>query len=238
MCKLKDTSPGTGRSSANPPLDSPYIILSIYILSYNCPTNKGSTSNTQIQEYREKFSVLVITYSKEYEARYRKRLLGMSRELRSLIDHASSIVVDEFGRASLLNAKEKAFIILTKEIMKLSNRRMVYELPLFGIDLPISYKTVERLYSDPLVIMMLNNLFVETLRKKDVGKCDAVGDGTGYSLTVAKHYRSIREKIGESVKKECGTQLFFVPFLNSSSIFRDYHINSSSYVPSGNICLS
>ena len=97
--------------------------------------------------------------------------------------------------------REKVFIILTKEIMKLSNRRMVYELPLFGIDLPISYKTVERLYSDPLVIMMLNNLFVETLRKKDVGKCDAVGDGTGYSLTVAKHYRSIREKIGESVKK-------------------------------------
>ena len=97
--------------------------------------------------------------------------------------------------------RKKVFIILTKEIMKLSNRRMVYELPLFGIDLPISYKTVERLYSDPLVIMMLNNLFVETLRKKDVGKCDAVGDGTGYSLTVAKHYRSIREKIGESVKK-------------------------------------
>ena len=66
--------------------------------------------------------------------------------------------------------REKAFILLTKEIMKLSNRRMAYELPLFGIDRIISYKTVERLYSDPLVIMILNNIFIETLRKKEMGE--------------------------------------------------------------------
>ena len=53
----------------------------------------------------------------------------MSMELRSMIDHASSIAINEFGRPSLLDAKEKAFIILVKEIMKLSNRRMAYELP-------------------------------------------------------------------------------------------------------------
>ncbi len=157
--------------------------------------------NALIQEYREKFSVPVITDSKEYEETYRKRLLGMSRELRSMIDHGSGIVLNEFGRPSLLDAKEKAFIILVKEIMKLSNRRMAYEMPLFGIDRIISYKTVERLYSDPLVIMILNNIFIETLRKKEMGKCDAAGDGTGYSLTVTKHYRSMREKHGESVKK-------------------------------------
>ena len=49
---------------------------------------------------------------------------------RSRIDHASSIVVDEFHRLSLLDAKEKAFIILVKEIMKLSNRRMAYVIAL------------------------------------------------------------------------------------------------------------
>ena len=157
--------------------------------------------NALIQDYREKFSVPMITDSKKYEETYRKRLPGMSRELRSMIDHASSIVVDEFGRPSLLDVREKAFILLTKEIMRLSNRRMAYELPLFGTDRIISYKTVERLYSDPPVIMILNNLFIETLRKKEIGKCDAVGDGTGYSLTVTKHYRSMREKHGESVKK-------------------------------------
>jgi transposase len=157
--------------------------------------------NTLIEKYREKFSLPLITNSKKYEETYRKRILGMSRELRSMIDHVSAIEINEFGRPSLLNAKEKAFIILTKEIMKLSNRRMAYELPLFGITREISYKTVERLYSDPLVIMILNNLFIETLKRKDISRCDVVGDGTGYSLTVTKHYRSMREKQGESVKK-------------------------------------
>ena len=100
-----------------------------------------------------------------------------------------------------MNAREKPFIIHIKEIMRLSNHRMAYELPLFGIDMAISYKTVERMYSDPLVVMILNNLFIETLRRRDIHTCDTVGDGTGYSLTVAKHYRSMREKHVESVKK-------------------------------------
>ena len=78
----------------------------------------------------------------------------------------------------MLDAEEKAFIILTKEIMKLSNRRMAYELPLFGITREISYKTIERLYSDPLVIIILNNLFIETLKRKDISKCHAGGDGS------------------------------------------------------------
>ena len=157
--------------------------------------------NALIQEYREKFSVPVITDSRKYEETYRKRLLGMSMELRTMIDHVSGIMVNEFGRPSLLDAKEKEFIILVKEIMKPSNRRMAYYLSLFGITREISYKTVERLYSDPLVIMILNNLFIEILRKKEIGRCDSVGDGTGYSLTVTKHCRSMREKQGESVKK-------------------------------------
>lgn len=154
-----------------------------------------------IQEYREKFSIPVITDWKEYESTYRTRMLGMSRELREMVSSSSSIMVDDFGRPSLLDAKEKTFILLTKEITRMSNRRMAYSLPLFGIERQISYKTVERLYSDPLVIMILNNMFMETLRRKDIMACDAIGDGTGYSLTVTKHYRSIREKDGESVKK-------------------------------------
>lgn len=70
----------------------------------------------------------VIVYSKEYEETYRKRLLGMFGN-RSMIDHASSIVVDEY-RLSLLDAKEKAFILIAKEIMKLSNRMMAYVIAL------------------------------------------------------------------------------------------------------------
>ena len=183
--------------------------------------------NTLIEKYREKFSLPVITDSRKYEEIYRKRILGMSRELRSMIDHVSAIEINEFGRPSLLDAREKAFIILTKEIMKLINRRMAYELPLFGITREISYKTVERLYSDPLVIMILNNLFIETLKRKDISKCDAVGDGTGYSLTVTKHYRSMKEKQGESVKKGQFVYSFALMDLNTR-IYIGYAVSMKS----------
>lgn len=116
----------------------------------------------------------------------------MSRELRSMIDRASGIVVDEFGWPSLLDAMGKAFIIQVKELMKLGNREMAYDMSLFGRTREISYKTVERLHSDPLVIMILNKLFIDTLRRKEIRKCDAPEDGTCYSLTVTKHYRSMR----------------------------------------------
>ena len=48
--------------------------------------------NALIQEYREKFSVPVITDSRKFKETYRKRLLGMSMELRSMMDHASSLL--------------------------------------------------------------------------------------------------------------------------------------------------
>lgn len=65
---------------------------------------------------------------------------------------------------------------------------------LSGID--VSYKTVERLYSDPEVEMAIHNLHILVLKKKGVNDVDACGDGTGYSLTIRKHYAS------ETGKKE------------------------------------
>ena len=62
----------------------------------------------------------VITDSKKYEETYRKRLPGMSLEFRSMIDHASSIVADEFGRPSLLDVAKKyigkrVYVIVLRE---------------------------------------------------------------------------------------------------------------------------
>ena len=76
--------------------------------------------NALIQEYREKFSAPVITDSGKYEETYRKRLLGMSMELRYMIDHASSIVVDEFGSGAKVDCPKeflgkKAYLIIEKD---------------------------------------------------------------------------------------------------------------------------
>ena len=58
-------------------------------------------------------------------------------------------------------------------------------LSLFGTEMAISYNTVDRLYSDPLVIMILNYIFVSTLKKKGIGKCVVTGDGISYSYDEA-----------------------------------------------------
>ena len=154
-----------------------------------------------MSRYREEFSIPVATNWRDYEYFYRQRVKCMALELRAMIDESSSFVVEEFGRPSLLEAREKVFVMLVKEIFRLSNRKAAYLLPLLGISKDISYKTVERLYSDPLVLMILKNLFMNSLERKSVTSVDASGDGTGYSLTVTKHYRSLREKDGEFVKE-------------------------------------
>ena len=53
--------------------------------------------------------------------------------------------------------------------------------------LAISYKTVERLYSDYEVVMAIHNLHVLILIIKGITDSDATGDSTGYSLTVKKN---------------------------------------------------
>jgi transposase len=72
-----------------------------------------------------------------------------------------------------------------------SNRLMASMIAIFsllsGID--VSYKTIERLYSDPEVEMAIHNLHVLLLKKKGVNNVAVSGDGTGYSLTIKKHLK-------------------------------------------------
>jgi len=83
---------------------------------------------------------------------------------------------------------------------------------LSGID--VSYKTVERLYSDPEVEMAIHNLHILILRKKGVKEITGSGDGTGYSLTIRKHYASEVEKRKEKAKeaKKSDKKLFVYSF--------------------------
>ena len=154
-----------------------------------------------ISEYRNA-SVTKITDWPDYEKNYRLRVTRVATDLRSIIDaSASKIRIDHFGRFPSLDLRERVFLLITKEIYRQSNRREAYLLPLMGLDKNIGYKTVERLYSDPLVIMVLHNIFLLSLQKRGIVEVDSCGDGTGYSLSMTKHYRSIREREGEGVKE-------------------------------------
>ena len=68
-----------------------------------------------------------------------------------------------------------------------------------GID--ISYKTIERLYSDNEVILAIHNIHILILRKKGVNNSNAAGDGTGYSLTVKKNYESYAKRLKDLAKE-------------------------------------
>ena len=65
----------------------------------------------------------------------------------------------------------------------------------------ISYKTIERLYSDDEVILAVHNLHVLILKKKGVNNSNATGDGTGYGLTVKKNYESYAQKLKDLAKE-------------------------------------
>ncbi len=69
--------------------------------------------------------------------------------------------------------------------------------PLFGFK--VSYKTIERLYSDEEVKLALHNLFILLLKDEGVSG-EFAGDGTGYSLTVTKHYRNGPKKRGKDFR--------------------------------------
>lgn len=69
---------------------------------------------------------------------------------------------------------------------------------LFGAfcDIDVSYKTVERLYPNELVRMAIHNMFVLSIKQRCDKRIGVSGDGTGYTLTVTKHYRTQIDKEG------------------------------------------
>lgn len=111
-------------------------------------------------------------------------------------------IESKMGRPDALNLEQKVKLLLVKELVEESNRMFTNMLDIFsmisGID--VSYKTVERLYSDEEVIMALHTLHVLLLKKKGVERSDASGDGTGYSLTISKHYQSIAKEFKDKAK--------------------------------------
>jgi len=140
-----------------------------------------------------------------YEQQYMERLKKAMRHLDPLLTQATVTIVRAHKRGDdpKLDSKQKASLLLTKQFVQKSNRVMSAMLCLFsmlsGID--VSYKTIERLYSDDEVEMALHNLHMLLLQQRGVKSSHSSGDATGYSLTVRKHYASEVRKLKEKAKK-------------------------------------
>jgi len=142
--------------------------------------------------------------------RERKKVVKRLQKLPDLVKEAASRLTVERGRGRKpkLDPEQKTMLFLFARINDKSNRDMESTLALLGpaFDVEISYKTIERLYSDQEVKLVLHNLFVLLLEKEGVsGNCS--GDGTGYSLQTGKHYRSESKEDGS---KENGKSYRYV----------------------------
>jgi transposase len=133
--------------------------------------------------------------------RKRKKVKERLRELPQYVERASEMIELEekkSGRPKRLELVQRTMLFLFARLMNKSNRDVedLLELfePLFGFK--VSYKSIERLYSDEEVKLVLQNLFLLLLQDEGVSG-NFSGDGTGYSLTIEKHYRSNPKKKGK-----------------------------------------
>lgn len=174
-------------------------------------TKHKMLTNKQFQKFAKEFKALSNMYLKccntseidwkKYEKEYASRVRYVGRELNTLTEEAISFIKTEnssLGRPQKLQLKQKVITLLLKSIFEKHNRPMAGLLSLFGTftGTDISYKTIERLYSDETIQMVLHNMFILMIKQKCSRIVDVCGDGTGYTLTVTKHYRTEMDKDG------------------------------------------
>lgn len=152
-----------------------------------------------VEIYKRKYSKDNKRDWRTYEQRVARRIKLASKELKPIIEEAYSMIKVSMpggGRPRETTVPKCVLVLLIKDIFQLSNRKMANMLAMFTAltDIDISYKTVERIYSDELARKTIHNTFIILARKKGIKEADVSGDGTGYSLTVTKHYRNEREK--------------------------------------------
>ena len=177
-------------------------------------------TNEQFERFHNEFYFLVKKYREQYARHrgrdwsaygqsYEQRIKCAARELYTVVKSASSIILPAdsgMGRPPKVTPEQKVVILLLKEIFGLSNRKMADLLALFGplTGIDISYKSVERAYSSLPVELIIHNMFV--LLVSGAGG-SLTGDGTGYSLSITRHYRSMWDN-GNCIKTNPDHRLF------------------------------
>ena len=167
-----------------------------------------------------------------YEEQYAVRIKEAMTQLAPLVDEAVAGVQAPTGpgRPRGLTLKQRVLLLLLQRLFRESNRMMASMLTIFSIlsEIEVSYKTVERLYSDQEVCAAIYNLHKIMLRKKGITEVDASGDGTGYALTIKKHYATETAKQKDKAKEaNVGEKQMFV------FSFKITDIKSKMYIAGG-----
>src|SRR3990167_1631313 len=132
-----------------------------------------------IEAYKKEHPKIDRDYA-EYEREFKKRLKKAIRNLDNLISESVRqirVFYRHKDRHSL-SLRKRMRLILVKELTEKGNRKTANMLELFSMlgGTDISYKTVERLYSDKILELALFNLLVLSLNKRGIKEIDACGD--------------------------------------------------------------
>ncbi len=143
-----------------------------------------------------------------YEQEFSLRIKTAMKDLEPLIEEAVSTITIIHGHwhPHYLTLEQRVKLLLIKQIVGEFNGMFANMLDIFSMisSVDVSYKTVERLYSDEEVVLAVHNLHTLILKKNDVSGSKTTGDGTGYSLTVKKNYESYAQKRKDKAKENSG----------------------------------
>jgi len=179
-------------------------------MSYVITNKQISARLKELEKYlKEKYKLETIPKKRDwrtYEQKYAVKIKRVMKQLDPLLKEATKVIElrKGSGKKSKLNMKQKLILLLEKQLVGKSNRLMETMLCLFSLlsEIDVSYKTIERLYSDDEIEMGLHNLHMLLLKKKNVQNIDACGDATGYAMTIRKHYATEIEKRKDKAKKQ------------------------------------
>ena len=166
-----------------------------------------------LEQYKKEHEKNKIDWS-DYEKEFKKRFRKAMDELNPLIEKACKNISLYRGRGDkpTLTIQQRLKLLLLSQLAGKSNRMMANMTRLFSLITGIdrSYKTIERLYSDPEVNCALFNLWILILKSKGVKEVDTCGDATGFGLFISKHYSSHVQKLKDKAKDSKNTKKAFV----------------------------
>ena len=104
-----------------------------------------------------------------YEQEFAQRIKTAMRDLDPLVNEAVSLIhiLPRAGHPHSLSLEQRVKLLLIKQLVGESNRMFANMLVIFSIisGIDVSYKTIERLYSDDEVLIAIHNLHVLVLKK-------------------------------------------------------------------------
>ncbi len=170
-----------------------------------------------IEEYKRKHPKKKRDW-RTYEQEFALRARTCFTDLEPLVEEAVSTIkivkTENRGNEPKLTLQQKVLLLLLKHFCGKSNRTMEWMTVLFLwlTKIDVSYKTIERLYSDEAVQLAIFNLHSLLLKKKGLRKANCSGDGTGHAVVVSQHYATSAKKLKDKAKKSSGTMKFVYSF--------------------------